>query len=453
MTRRIPVAAALLAALLLLPAAALGTNDPYRAQQWSLDDLRVEEAWEVDRGRDAIVAVIDTGVDLEHPDLRDRILRDTDGEVLGLDLVADDPSDQHGHGTLVAGIVAATADNGQGIAGVAPRARIMPIRVLDEDGAGRASHVDTAIRWAADHGADVINLSLESLSDDDGRNQGPGVSASAVDYAWERGVVVVVASGNSGAVASDYPDDTPALIVGASDRDGDPAAFSDHGGGGGVLAPGVGIVSTWCQARDGSGCDGGTHTYGIAEGTSFAAPHVAGVAALLASAGHDAQEIVTRIRATAVGGTDERPGRVDAAAALRADRASLEAQQTEARGGDDGTAVPASPQATSHDADAGTPSTPQEPAPAPEPDPEPEPAPEPDPEPEPESAPDPDPAPEQDAAPEPEPEPEPAPQPAAEPVAMPDRDGADHEVWVKLFAAGIVGASLAAWSSAARRSV
>lgn len=449
MARRLPVAAVLLTALLLLPAVALGANDPYRSQQWSLDDLRIDEAWEVDRGRDAIVAVIDTGVDLDHPDLRDRILRDTEGEVLGLDLVADDPIDQHGHGTLVAGIVAATADNGEGIGGVAPRARIMPIRVLDEDGAGRASDVETAIRWAVDHGADVINLSLESLRDDDGRSQGPGVSDSAIDYAWEHDVVVVIASGNSGAGASDYPDDTPALVVGASDRDGEPATFSDHGGAGGVLAPGVGIISTWCRARDGGGCDGGTHTYGIAEGTSFAAPHVAGVAALLSSAGHDAEEIVTRIRATAVGGTDQRPGRVDAAAALTADREALEAQQASAEDEDGRTTVPASPQSTSSEGGDESPSNPQEPTPAPEPAPEPTPEPDPEPAPEPES--ETEPAPEPD--PEPEPESEPPPEPATEPVAMADGDGTDHEMWIKLVAAALVGASLVAWSSEARRSV
>ena len=326
---------ALVAAMLLLPVGVLATNDPYRSQQWALDEIRADEAWEVDRGREATVAVIDTGVDLDHPDLRDRIVRDTEGQIMGLDLIDGDdhPQDRHGHGTLVAGIIGATSDNAEGIAGVAPRTRIMPIRVLDADGAGTTRDVDAAIRWAVRRGAHVINLSLESLRDEDGNSAGPGVPARAVEHAWEQGVVVVVAAGNSGARASAYPDDTPALVVGASDRTGRVADFSDNGGAGGVLAPGVGIISTWCRARDGSGCDGSTHTYGIAEGTSFAAPHVSGLAALLASEGYEAEEIVERIRETVVRADADAPGRIDAAAAMGIDHEPMMAQ-----GADDGRA-------------------------------------------------------------------------------------------------------------------
>lgn len=447
MDRRVRVAfAALVALLLLAPGGALATNDPYRSQQWALDDVRADEAWEVTRGGDAIVAVIDTGVDLEHPDLSDRILRDVEGEVVGLDLVGDDPTDRHGHGTLVAGIVAATSDNAEGIAGMAPRARVMPIRVLDEAGAGSARDVGIAIRWAVDHGADVINLSLESLRDEEGRSAGPGAPPEAVEYAWDNGVVVVIASGNNGAELPAYAEDTPALVVGASGRDGRPASFSDDSGSAGVLAPGVGIISTWCRGPGGGGCDGGTHTYGLAEGTSFAAPHVAGLAALLSAEGHDAEEIVTRIRATVVrsGGPDA-PGRVDAAAALGVDG---EIQQM-SRGSEMDETAPEDP------VEPGKTERPPEPAPAPPPDPAPPPVSEavPPAEPLPES--------EQEPAPGPDPDPEPRPEPdrqhppptqAAEPVALVRPDaGADHGAWLKLLAAGLVGSSLVAWSSVARR--
>jgi subtilisin family serine protease len=446
------VLTALVAAMLLLPVGVLATNDPYRSQQWALDEIRADEAWEVDRGREAIVAVIDTGVDLDHPDLRDRILHDTEGRIMGLDLVDDDdhPQDRHGHGTLVAGIIGATSDNAEGIAGVAPRTRIMPIRVLDADGAGTTRDVDTAIRWAVRRGAHVINLSLESLRDDDGNSAGPGVPARAVEYAWEQGVVVVVAAGNSGAVDSAYPDDTPAIVVGASDRSGRVADFSDNGGNGGVLAPGVGIISTWCRARDGNGCDGSTHTYGIAEGTSFAAPHVSGVAALLASEGYEAEEIVERIRSTVVRVDDDAPGRIDAAAALGVDGdAPVITQQAEEQRAPEPRPVETSQPDPQPDPEP----APREPEPAPEPQPAPEPAPEPQPEPEPEPQPAPEPDPEPTPTPEPEPEPEPAPEQPAEPVAMTEAASYDHEIVVKLTAALLVGICLATWSSVARRRV
>jgi serine protease len=323
--RPVRVIAAALALLVLLPAVAFATNDPYRVQQWSLDRIGVEEAWSQSRGAGVVVAVIDTGVDVAHPDLRDRILRDTEGEVVGLDLIdGERPVDRHGHGTLVAGIIAATAGNGEGIAGVAPEARIMPIRALDDEGSGRGRDVDTAIRWAVDNGADVVNLSLESVKNASGSSPGPGAPTAAVRYAWERGVVVVAASGNGGASMSDYPEDSPVVLVGATDRDDRRAAFSDRGRVDALLAPGVDIVSTWCRASDGATCDGRTHTYGVAEGTSFAAPHVSGALALLVGAGVDPAEAVERLRATAVdlgpaGPDDEHGhGRIDVAAAMRA---------------------------------------------------------------------------------------------------------------------------------------
>lgn len=317
--------ALVLALLLVVPlaAAAQGAGDPYRDQQWNLDRLRVDEAWSVSRGAGSIVAVVDTGIALDHPDLVERFLRRDDGSVVGLDLVDGDgdAGDEHGHGTLVAGVIAATADDGQGIVGVAPQASIVPIRVLDHAGAGRSEDVGRAIRWAADRGADVINVSLEAVGGEEGSRRVPGVPDEAVRYADERGAVVVAAAGNRPGAAASYPEDSPIVLVGGVDRDDDASRFATVDRPDGLVAPGVGIVSTWCRRVDG-GCDVAASPYGLAEGTSFAAPHVSGVAALLAATGLDAPAIRERLLAGAVdlGAEGADPtygaGRVDASASL-----------------------------------------------------------------------------------------------------------------------------------------
>jgi subtilisin family serine protease len=443
--RPVRTIAAALVALVVLPAVAWATDDPYRDQQWALDRIGVEEAWTASRGAGVVVAVIDTGVDLDHPDLREQLLRDAEGRVVGLDLVADEqPADRHGHGTLVAGVIAASAGNGEGIAGIAPEARIMPVRALDDEGSGRGRDVDTAIRWAVDHGAHVVNLSLESVKGSDGSSPGPGAPTAAVRYAWERGVIVVAAAGNGGAPLSDYPDDSPVVLVGATDRDDRRAAFSDRGRTDALLAPGVDVVSTWCRAPGSATCDGRTHTYGIAEGTSFAAPHVTGALALLLGAGIEPAEAVHRLRSTAVdlGGSgpdaEHGHGRIDVAAAMQLGEGAIAAGAGEPPPGPDaeGEVVAAEPRAA--------------------PDPEPtEPAPEPVPEEDPSAV---DRVTEGgtvEEAEEPEPE-------VVEEVAVPDAPtavalpvGADPDagaVALQLVAAAMVGASLALWSSVARRS-
>lgn len=308
---------------MLAPAAALAAADPYRPQQWALDRIAAPAAWSTSQGRGVVVAVVDSGVDLTHPDLAPRLLRDGDGRVVGRDLVDGDerPQDRHGHGTMVAGVIAAATDNGVGVAGTAPRARLMPVRVLDEQGRGTAADVDAAIRWAVDQGADVVNLSLESdaVADEGARPQAP---AAAVRYAWDQGAVVVAAAGNSGNPFTDYPSDSPVLIVGATTRDDRVAPFSDSGRRDAVVAPGMGIVSTWCREGD-RVCDGTTHTYGQADGTSFAAPYVSGGVALLRSRGLDHEEAVRRLRETARDvpprGRDRESGHglIDLAAAVR----------------------------------------------------------------------------------------------------------------------------------------
>ncbi|MFP5309833.1 MAG: S8 family serine peptidase [Actinomycetes bacterium] len=318
------VAVALLA-VVALPTAALAAEDPFRSQQWHLERIGASAAWARTTGDGVVIAVVDSGVDLDHPDLREKLLRDGSGRVVGLDLVDGDrvPQDENGHGTMVAGIAAAATDNGIGIAAVAPRARIMPVRVLDAQGRGTSGRVDEGIRWAVDNGADVINLSLELAEAPSSQAQVLATltaPVSAVQYAWDRGVIVVAAAGNSSGDATDYPENSPVLLVGATDRDDRRAAFSDAGRTDAVMGPGVDITSTWCRPLGGGRCDQ-ERRYGVGEGTSFAAPQVAGLAALLRAQGRDHRATVQRIRQTAVdlgpAGPDPTHGhgRIDAARA------------------------------------------------------------------------------------------------------------------------------------------
>jgi subtilisin family serine protease len=211
------------------------------------------------------IAVIDTGVDLDHPEFSDRIVSGYD--FVDGDSVADDGN---GHGTHVAGTIAG-ANDGQGITGVAYDAKIMPLRVLDNDGYGWNSDIVSAIMWAADEGAGVINMSLG----------GGGYSqalADAIRYASDRGSVVVMAAGNSGGSSPENPATEAinhGIAVGAVDRNRSMAGFSNRAGNTQldyVTAPGVNIYS----AVPGGG-------YDTLNGTSMATPHVAGIAGLLKS--------------------------------------------------------------------------------------------------------------------------------------------------------------------------
>jgi serine protease len=239
-------------------------NDPLRSQQWGLTRLSAEQAWEIGPASSELVAVLDTGVDAAHPDLT-RVV------VPGRDLIASGTatSDPHGHGTHVAGVVAAVAGNGIGGAGLAQGARILPVRVLDHTGWGTDATVAQGIVWAVDNGATVVNLSLG------GTHQSSLLSA-AIDYAVQRDVVVVAASGNSGQDGDPvlYPAATPGVIaVGAVGQGDSHPAWSSTGSHLAVSAPGVGILST---------VPGGGH--GAWSGTSMAAPFVAAAAALLNTA-------------------------------------------------------------------------------------------------------------------------------------------------------------------------
>jgi serine protease len=286
-----------------------GGSDPYRSRQWDLGTMNVPTAWQQSTGAGVTVAVIDTGVDGKHPDLAGQVLAGYDattGQTGG-------NTDPQGHGTHVAGTIAALTGNGTGVAGVAPDVTILPVRVLDAKGEGYDSDTAEGIVWAADHGADVINMSLG------GTDQSNAVS-NAVAYARSKGVVVVAAAGNDRSKGSptSYPGaDLGVIAVAATDSADKVASYSNAGSYVDVAAPGSGILSTYPTSLAAVG-------YATMNGTSMAAPHVAAVAALLLGAEPDLtpDEVQAALQETAVDlGTagkdnDFGYGRIDAAAAL-----------------------------------------------------------------------------------------------------------------------------------------
>ncbi|HCF58320.1 MAG TPA: peptidase S8, partial [Myxococcales bacterium] len=201
-------------------------NDPQFGRQWNLEMARMREAWDLTRGAGVIVAVIDTGIAYEdHGEFR--LVPDLKGAKFapGYDFVNDDEhaNDDHGHGTHVAGTIAQRTHNGEGVAGVAFEATLMPLKVLDANGTGSSADIADAIRWAADHGAKVLNLSLGG----GGRSE---VLEAAVDYARKKGAVVVCAAGNGGRGVVEYPAAYPgAVAVSAVAPDGKLASYSSWG--------------------------------------------------------------------------------------------------------------------------------------------------------------------------------------------------------------------------------
>lgn len=239
---------------------AASKDDPAYSSQYGIIQTFCNAAWErEDGGYGVTIAVLDTGIDRDHPEFAFRTLP-------GYDFVNEDsnPADDNGHGTLCAGVSAAAADNGIGIAGVAYHATILPVKVLDKQSKGSYSNIAQGIRWAADQGADVISMSLAGSSSS-------STLSSAIDYAYRKGVVVVAAAGNGGNTRRMYPAAYSQVVsVSAVDRRKRRPSFATYGSWVDVAAPGDTIYSTY---------PGGT--FRTANGTSMASAFVAGQAALI----------------------------------------------------------------------------------------------------------------------------------------------------------------------------
>lgn len=303
---------ALLVLLALSPVspavAAAGAGDPDLGRQYGLAQIGAPDAWRATKGGGVVVAVVDTGVDAGHEDLSANLLpaynasrRSTSGT-----------QDDSGHGTHVAGIAAAVLGNGRGGAGVAPASKVLPIKVFDGGPLESTTEIAVAVRYALSKGARVINLSIASLY--------PDLPVSDLEGpcndAFVNGALCVIAAGNRGeGSASGFSRGVDAMVVTAHDSRGTHASFASRADTKWALsAPGVAVHST---------LPGGA--YGMKQGTSMAAPHVAGVAALLFSKGLTAWQVAERLVATAVPtinpGVDG-AGRLDAAAAVGVARSS-----------------------------------------------------------------------------------------------------------------------------------
>ena len=320
-----------------LATAAEVPNDSEWGNQWSLAQVGLPEAWNVTTGSPGIIiAVVDSGLYLGHPDLAGKVWANS-GEISGNQIDDDangkvddvhgwhfyqqwtpggyipagnaNVTDDFGHGTHVAGITAAATNNGIGIAGISWGARVMPVKVLDQYGNGWYSDIADGIVYAADNGAEIINLSLG----------GAAISQTlceAAAYAHQKGALLVAAAGNAGAAVY-YPAACEGVLaVAATDQADQWASFSNYGPEVDLAAPGVDIYSTW-RRLDGYG-------YFAKSGTSMAAPHVSGVAALVWSRWPEWDNVAvsSQITETAVD-VDARGwdpytgwGRLDAAAAL-----------------------------------------------------------------------------------------------------------------------------------------
>jgi thermitase len=234
----------------------------YSRYQWNLPIIETEVGWNVGRGSEkVIVAVVDTGVDLNHPDLQGRLLP-------GYNVInpKSPPMDDVGHGTHVSGVISAMVNNGEGVAGMTWYNPILPIKVLDETGAGNTYNVAQGIIWAADHGAKVINMSLGNYAD-------ANFLHDAIRYAYDRDIVLIAASGNDNTEQPGYPAAYPEVFaVAASDASKKKATFSNFGDYIDVTAPGVNIASTYPHNQ-----------YAALSGTSMASPHVTALAALIRS--------------------------------------------------------------------------------------------------------------------------------------------------------------------------
>ncbi|MCZ7474679.1 type VII secretion-associated serine protease mycosin [Micromonospora sp. WMMC273] len=304
-----PVAAGLLSVLLVGAAAQPAVAAPQRAEQWYLDELRIEQVRKLSTGRSVIVGVVDSGVDATHPDLRGRVL--PGGRSYGA--TGDGRADEDGHGTHMAGIIAATNAAADGVDGIAPGARILPIKIKKGKGRASSQAVAQGIRMAVDGGATVVNVSVGGAA-----AASPG-EKEAITYALAKDVVVVVSAGNiaKGEKAVTSPANIPGVIaVTGTTRGGAFWSGSVQGPEAAVSAPGDGIFNI-----------GPNHGYGWGDGTSDSAAIVSGVVALIRSKypDLDAANVINRIIRTArdAGPAGRDPqygfGRIDPVAALTAD--------------------------------------------------------------------------------------------------------------------------------------
>ncbi|MGK7895510.1 MAG: S8 family peptidase [Xenococcus sp. (in: cyanobacteria)] len=247
-------------------------NDPEYRKQWNFRNINVESAWDQTKGEGITIAVIDTGV-TQVPDLK------LTKFVPGYDFVNDreNSEDDNGHGTHVAGVIAQSTNNGYGVAGIAHLAKIMPLKVLSAEGGGTVADIAEAIKFAADNNADVINLSL-------GGGGASRLLEEAIAYAYDKGVVIVAAAGNENLNAASYPARYPKVIgVAATDFEDAKAPYSNYGAGVDLAAPGGSETNKILQNTIDPST--GESVFASFQGTSMAAPHVSGVAALLKASG------------------------------------------------------------------------------------------------------------------------------------------------------------------------
>lgn len=275
-------------------------NDTYVGYQWNLDAVGAQDAWDTTTGAGAIVAVLDTGVRDGGPDGIANLLNGYDfyyGD--------SDPTDNDGHGTFVAGTIAQDTNNNTGVAGIAPDAAILPVKVLSDNGYGDINAIANGVVWAADQGADVINMSL-------GSPYYSSTLAQACDYAYNQGAVLVAATGNEYSSSIGYPAALDSVIaVGATGYSNTRAGYSNYGTGIDIVAPGGDLSRD--DNNDGYAdgilqetIEGGRWTYTFWEGTSMATPHVAAAAAMLKAQGiSDPGEVydILMNTATDVGGS------------------------------------------------------------------------------------------------------------------------------------------------------
>lgn len=249
------------------------TNDPGLSSQWGLYKIQAaslaESAWSLTQGNASVkISILDTGIDSSHPDLSSKIIFSHN--------FTDSPTvnDVYGHGTHVAGIAAATTNNGSGVAGVGYQVNLVNVKVLGDDGSGYYSWIANGITWSADQGVPILSLSL-------GGSSSSQLLADAVAYAWNKGSLIVAAAGNSGNSSYSYPAAyAGALSVAATDSNDQKASFSNYGSWVEVAAPGVSIYSTLPTYPNKF-----VTNYGTLSGTSMATPFVSGLAGLILSTG------------------------------------------------------------------------------------------------------------------------------------------------------------------------